>query len=415
MVVWQKLKVHFGSFFLLSLMTMPTTWRPFAWVGAALCAGTMGTALASPLYPFYQALWDLQPSEITYIFIAYMMGVLVTLLFLGKVTAHYGFLPVLKGGMVFSIIGLGISALAISPFLLGLGRVTIGIASGMISTSAILGMSQVLPTSHKSRAGQIASMVSVAGFGLGPFISGWIAQFLPYPLVTPYLTVLVPSIVILYGLRSVRQEIQSKPGRPSFLPKLEMPAEPGSRPLFLIISMTAFAAFGIFSLYGSLAPSFLEEMIPWSGPAVSGTAIASVLFISGCTQFVLRSLPLHQTLYLGMLFLLLTCLALGLTISTHSILLFVVSDILAGLAHGATLLATFGIVGQLSTPENRGPLFSTYLFIGYLGTIMPIVSVGLLADAFGLLSAVIIFCISMGLLALGLIAFKFRQDRAVPK
>lgn len=414
MVVWQKLKVHFGFFFLLSLMTMPTTWRPFAWVGAALCAGTMGTALASPLYPFYQALWDLQPSEITYIFIAYMMGVLVTLLFLGKVTAHYGFLPVLKGGMVFSIIGLGISALAISPFLLGLGRVTIGIASGMISTSAILGMSQVLPTSHKSRAGQIASMVSVAGFGLGPFISGWIAQFLPYPLVTPYLTVLVPSIVILYGLRSVRQEIQSKPGRPSFLPKLEMPAEPGSRPLFLIISMTAFAAFGIFSLYGSLAPSFLEEMIPWSGPAVSGTAIASVLFISGCTQFVLRSLPLHQTLYLGMLFLLLTCLALGLTISTHSILLFVVSDILAGLAHGATLLATFGIVGQLSTPENRGPLFSTYLFIGYLGTIMPIVSVGLLADAFGLLSAVIIFCISMGLLALGLIAFKFRQDRAVP-
>ena len=75
---------------------MQTTWRPFAWVSAALCAGTMGTALASPLYPLYQVLWDLQPSGITYIFIAYMAGVLVALLLLGKITTHYGFLPVLK-------------------------------------------------------------------------------------------------------------------------------------------------------------------------------------------------------------------------------------------------------------------------------------------------------------------------------
>lgn len=63
---------------------MQTSWRPFVWVSAALCIGTMGTALASPLYPLYQVLWDLQPSEITYIFIAYMAGVLVALLLLGK-------------------------------------------------------------------------------------------------------------------------------------------------------------------------------------------------------------------------------------------------------------------------------------------------------------------------------------------
>ena len=163
---------------------MQTTWRPFAWVSAALCIGTMGTALASPLYPLYQSLWNLQPSEITYIFIAYMTGVLLALLMLGKITTHYGFLPILKGGLVFSIIGLIVSAWAISPFLLGLGRVTLGIASGMISTSAMLGMSQVLPASHQAKAGQIAALMSVAGFGSGPFISGWIAQFLPYPLVT---------------------------------------------------------------------------------------------------------------------------------------------------------------------------------------------------------------------------------------
>lgn len=391
---------------------MQTTWKPFAWVCAALCIGTMGTALASPLYPLYQALWDLQPSEITYIFIAYMAGVLVALLLLGKITTHYGFLPVLKGGLIFSIIGLILSAWAISPLLLGLGRVIIGIASGMISTSAMLGMNHVLPPSYKAKSAQFASLVSVAGFGSGPFISGLIAQFLPYPLITPYITVLIPSVIILYGLRSVKQVRHKKPGRPSFKPKLETPTEPAFKSLFLIISITAFVAFGMFSLYGSLAPSFLKEMIPWHGPAVSGTAIASVLFISGCTQFMLRSMPLHTTLYLGLIFLLLACLALGFTMSTQSTLLFVIADILAGIAHGATLLASFGLVGQITTPENRGPIFSSHLFVGYLGTILPIVSVGLLADTFGLTSAVIIFCLSMVILVMGLLFFKVRHDRS---
>lgn len=389
---------------------MQTTWRPFAWVSAALCIGTMGTALASPLYPLYQSLWNLQPSEITYIFIAYMTGVLLALLMLGKITTHYGFLPILKGGLVFSIIGLIVSVLAISPLVLGLGRVIIGVASGMISTSAMLGISHVLPAEHKTKAAQIASLVSVAGFGSGPFISGWIAQLLPHPLITPYITVLIPSFIVLIGLHTVTQKTQKKRGRPSFKPKLETPTEPAFKSLFLIISLTSFVAFGMFSLYGSLAPSFLKEMIPWHGPAVSGTAIASVLFISGLTQFMLRSLSLHMTLYLGLLLLLLACLALGFTMSTRSSLLFVIADILTGIAHGASLLAAFGLVAKITTPENRGPIFSSHLFVGYLGTILPIVSVGLLADAFGLITAVIIFCISMAALVVGLLFFKIRQD-----
>ncbi len=44
---------------------MQRHWPPFAWVCFAMCVGVMGTALASPLYPLYQAQWQLQPSHIT--------------------------------------------------------------------------------------------------------------------------------------------------------------------------------------------------------------------------------------------------------------------------------------------------------------------------------------------------------------
>jgi purine-cytosine permease-like protein len=51
-----------------SSMTINTTWRPFAMVSLTLIMGTIGTALASPLYPIYQQVWHLSPSQITYIF-----------------------------------------------------------------------------------------------------------------------------------------------------------------------------------------------------------------------------------------------------------------------------------------------------------------------------------------------------------
>jgi fucose permease len=46
---------------------------------------------------------------------------------------------------------------------------------------------------------------------------------------------------------------------------------------------------------------------------------------------------------------------------------------------------------------------STYLFIGYLGTIVPIIAVGYLADHFGLTTGVLGFCLGVGLICLALI------------
>jgi MFS family permease len=69
-------------------------------VSLALMMGTMGTALASPLYPLYQALWHLVPSQITYIFVAYMFGCLATLLFLGRTSNSIGYLRTLQVGLV---------------------------------------------------------------------------------------------------------------------------------------------------------------------------------------------------------------------------------------------------------------------------------------------------------------------------
>ena len=198
------------------------SWRPFILVSLALCIGTIGTALASPLYPIYQQLWQLLPSHITYIFVAYMFGCLTTLLFLGRSSNSFGFIRTLQTGLFFAVIGLTLSVFASNSYFLGFGRFIIGIASGLISTSAMLGLIYTIPDSHKQNAAQLSSIITVLGFGLGPFIGGAIAQFSDDPLITPYLPVIAAAILSLLSLFSIKSlNFDRQPF--SVAPHLELP------------------------------------------------------------------------------------------------------------------------------------------------------------------------------------------------
>ena len=370
-------------------------------VSLALCIGTIGTALASPLYPIYQQLWHLLPSHITYIFVAYMFGCLATLLFLGRSSNSFGFLRTLQIGIVFVILGLALSSIASNALWLALGRFIIGIASGLISTSAMLGLITTIPDSHKQNAPQLSSIITVIGFGLGPFIGGLIAQFSNQPLVTPYLPIIAAAILCFFGLFLVKAP-QFKVQPFSIAPRLEIPAAQ-HHSLFFIAGLTAFSAFGAFSLFASLSPSFVKDLIPWHGPLVSGSAIASILLVSAVVQFSAKSLLPAKSLILGLITLVVSFVLLGLCMSMQWSILFFISDILVGVGHGLGLLGAFGLIHQMTTPDNRAAVMSTYLFIGYLGTIVPIIAVGYLADHFGLTTGVLGFCLGVGLICLALI------------
>ena len=375
-------------------------------VSLALCIGTIGTALASPLYPIYQQLWHLLPSHITYIFVAYMFGCLTTLLFLGRTSNSFGFIRTLQIGLFFAVIGLSFSVFANNTYMLGFGRFIIGIASGLISTSAMLGLIYTIPESHKHNAAQLSSIITVLGFGFGPLIGGAIAQFSDAPLVTPYLPVIVAatiSLLSLFGLKSLHFEKQPF----SVAPHLELP-EPAFKQLFYIASFTAFCAFGSFSLFASLAPSFIQDIIPWHGPLVSGATIASILMVSASVQFVAKSFNMHKTLNAGLILLILSYLILSICMLMHWSFLFFFSVLCVGMGHGLGLLGAFALIHHMTNMDNRAAVVSTYLFIAYFGTIVPIIAAGWLSDHFGLMAGVLGFCAGIGALCLYLLIHHFK-------
>ncbi|WP_349928149.1 MFS transporter [Acinetobacter sp. A1-4-2] len=382
-------------------MTNQQSWRPFLMVSLALCIGTMGTALASPLYPIYQQLWHLLPSHITYIFVTYMLGCLATLLFLGRTSNSIGFLKTLELGLVIITLGLLLSMFANNVLWLSLGRFIIGIASGLMTTSALIGLMWSIPESHKSHAPQLSSVITAVGFGLGPLVGGLIAQFSATPLFTPYIPIIVGAMLCFVGLLRLPQPVFSAQAF-SIAPHLERP-EAQFHVEFYITGLTAFCAFAAFSLFASLSPSFVQFIIPWHGPLVSGLAITCILLISAMVQYFSRSIPARKCLNYGLYTLLFSLLILGLCIYLHWSFLFFISDVLVGVGHGLALIGAFGLIHAMTNLHNRAAVMSTYLFVAYLGTILPILAVGYLADHFGLTASVLSFCAAFCLLCLFLL------------
>jgi MFS family permease len=392
---------------------MPSSrpWPPFFWICYSMCVGVMGTALASPLYPLYQAEWNLRASDITHIFVVYMFGVLASLLFMGRLTARFGFLAILRLGLVLMTIGLVLSAFAGNAAVFMVARLVIGIASGMISTSAAVGLVQVGVGRDPRRVSAITTVAMTLGFGMGPLAGGLIAQWVPRPLVTAYVPSIFMGLLAVVSLFKVddaalvSSAVATVPRRGTlraaiaqWLPRITLPPR-AARRHFWIASLGAFSAFGMFSLYASLAPSFMRELVPWHGPAVSGSTIAAILFLSSVFQFMVRSWRTKTVVVVSGFALAAGNLLLAWTTTSRGALLFAASVVVTSFGHGLANVAGMSVIGKLTHPGQRAGLLASYMIVGYLGTIVPILAVGWLADHLGLSRAVAAFSYTMAALS----------------
>lgn len=394
---------------------------PYFWVCFAMCVGVMGTALASPLYPLYQQAWGLLPSQITIVFVAYMAGTLASLLLLSGLSNRFGFLAVLRTGVLLVTVGVLMSALAWDMVSFMLGRIVIGLASGIITSSASLGLTQMNAGQGGDlhRASAITSLTMAAGFGLGPIVGGLVAQWAPWPLRTSYVPSLVLGVLSIQALGRIKLPAGTVPAaQPASLsqllremmPQLTFPA-PVYRGYFFISGMCAFCSFGIFSMYASLAPSFMAQMVSWHGPAVSGLSIGVILLASATTQFFTRSLPTRLTTIAGLIALGITNLLMLANTFWGSSLVFVFSVISTAAGHGLCNLAGMATVQKIANDGNRAGLLSTYLVVGYVGCILPILGLGWMSDHLGLLRGVAVFCSAFALLTLSIAVLAIRMPR----
>jgi MFS family permease len=376
----------------------------------AFAAVMLSTTLPTPLYAIYAARLHLKPLMITVIFALYAVGVLSALLLFGRLSDQIGRKPVL-------MIGIGASALSSLVFIssgalpaLCVARVVSGISAGLVTGAATAYISEL--DTDRRRGSLLATFANQGGLGLGPLVSGVLAEHAPLPTRLPYLVglaLLLPALCVLVVRETVGRKAIGV--RAAITPqRLGVPRE--IRLPFASAAIAGFAGFALLGFFTSLVGNFLAQGLGDHSRQTAGIT-AFLVFAAGVVGQLVSGRFAARTASLTGLGLL--PVGLGLIVAAlpaHSLGLFLAGGMIGGTGTGFALRAAIVSVNVIAPAPRRGEVLSTFFVIAYVGIIVPVIGVGLLLTVTTLLTAAVTFGVLLTVLAASAAAIVFRLPMA---
>jgi predicted MFS family arabinose efflux permease len=364
----------------------------------ALAIAMLGTTLPTPLYALYREQFGFSELMITVIFATYAAGVIASLVLFGRLSDQVGRRRML-------LPGLGLAALSAVAFLmadgLGLlivGRVLSGLSAGIFTGTATATLVDLAAPERRGRATFLATIANMGGLGCGPLLAGLLSQWAGSPLRLVFwvdLALLVPAAIAIWAM----PEPVAVRSRPRLRPQaLTVPAE--MRTTFVQAALAGFAGFAVLGLFTAVAPAFLGQELGVTSRAVVGLVVFAVFAASMAGQVMLELLPRGVRLPAGCLALIagMGWLALGLTVS--SLALLVLGGVIAGFGHGLAFRAGLTEVNARAPADKRGEVASSFFVVMYVAISLPVIGVGLLAEATGLRAAGLTFSAAVAAVAM---------------
>lgn len=247
----------------------------------------------------------------------------------------------------------------------------------------------------------VAAVGAVAGVGAGPLLGALLGQYGPAPYVLPYLVdvlLLVPAGLAIATMPEPGARSRWRPRRP------QVPA--AIQATFLSSGITSFLAWAVTALFLTLISSYVTALVDSSNLVLGGGMVALMLGCSAIAQRIAQGRP-PAPLQLSGLGLLTASLALLITAGTVRLVgVLLGATVLAGIGQGLGFLGAMTEISQAAPPERHADVLSSFYVVTYLGTGLPVIGVGFLATALGLLPEVRIFAAVVGILCLTALAIR---------
>lgn len=384
--------------------------RAFWLVGYTFTVVMVGGTVPTPLYPIYQRQIGLSPLVVTLVFAAYAAGVLGALLACGRLSDQLGRRLVM-------LPALGVAAASAVAFVLAgglvglvVGRVLSGVSVGLVTGTATAYLAELHPGGDRARAALVATAVNTGGLGLGPLLSGLLAQYAPAPTVLAYLVLLgllVPGLALVRvpeTLPGGRQPVSWRPQRLSVPARIRTP--------FGAAAAAGFASFALLGLLSALAPTFLGGSLHETSHAVAGLVVFAVFAAATSAQLLAGRLDVRAGLLSGLLLLPVGLAMIVLALPTVSLTLFVAGAVVGGAGVGLSFKASLALVTGLVSDSHRGEVTSSYFAVAYVGITIPVIGVGVLTSAWSPFAATLVFATLVSLLALAAAAVALRRTTA---
>ncbi|MDT4938451.1 MAG: hypothetical protein QOG80_2122 [Pseudonocardiales bacterium] len=352
------------------------------WVAALAFLVNMGfSAVPTPLYVLYQRRDHFWTIMITVVFAVYAIGVIGSLFLGGHISDWVGRKRVFVPALLINVVSALIFVLA--PSLPGLlvARVVSGISVGLTTATATAYLAELhvgaLADGPRSprRAQVVATAANLGGIGVGPLVSGLLAQYVHQPLRLPY-EVFGVALVVLALLVAASPETAQRPDpAPSWRPqRVAVPAR--ARRIFFAATGVGAASFAVFGVFTSLAPSFLAGTLHETSHAVAG-AVAFAAFAAGAVaQIALSRVGISATLRSGTALLVPGLALLVGGMWWPSAALFVVGGVVTGAGAGLVFRGALVAAGSAAPPDSRAEVLAGYFLGAYVGLSIPVVGLG---------------------------------------
>ncbi|MGA1837646.1 MFS transporter [Herbiconiux sp. 11R-BC] len=350
------------------------------WVTAVAFLVMMAfNTVPTPLYALYQQRDGFPTVMITVVFAAYSIGVMVALYLAGHLSDRLGRRRIILSSVLIEVVAAVLFLLWPSAVGLVVARFVAGLGIGMLTATATAHLADLRRISHPAAtigfAATIAGVANMGGLALGPLIGGLFAEWAPQPLVAPYLAFLAALVAIGFAYAFVPETVERGrvhgPYRPQ---RVRVPAE--SRRAYWAAGIGAFAAFAVTGLFGSVAPTFLAQLLHQSDHLVAGIVSFSVFGAAALAQVVFARLSTRTQLWIGVLAMVAGLLALGVADLTVSAALFVGGGVVAGAGVGLVFRGALATAGSLGTAANRSEITAGIFLLAFAGMTVPPLLVG---------------------------------------
>ena len=379
----------------------------FGLVAYAFLVTMIGTTLPTPLYPLFEQRYSLGELMVTVIFAVYAFGVIAGLLVFGNLSDEIGRKPVLLTGLAFSAISAFLFVFAGSLVAIFAGRIVSGLSAGVFTGTATAMLVDLAPGGRRRLASFVAVVVNLGGLGLGTLLSGLLADYARSPLRLPFIVDLVLLVPAVLGLLVTPETVQRQAFRLR-LQRLSVPPE--VRNVFIRGATAGFGSFAVAGVFSSVAPVFLGAILGRTSHALAG-AIVFILFSASIVgQLLVSRLSDRRALILGCELLAGGVGLLALALWIESLAALIASASVVGLGQGLVIGAGLAAINQRAPVERRGEIASSFFVVMYVGLSLPVIGVGLAANAWSLRGAGIAFSVAVAVLVLTVLVSLSRSD-----
>jgi MFS family permease len=369
------------------------------WVAALAFLVNMGfSAVPTPLYVLYQQRDHFSTIMVTVVYAVYAVGVIGSLFLGGHVSDWVGrkrvFVPALLVNVASGLIFL------FAPSLPGLlvARVICGISIGLTTATAtaylgelhagVFGGKAVSPR----RAQVVATAANLGGIGFGPLVAGFLAQYAPQPLRVPYIVfgivLLVLAVLVAASPETAERPVPAPRWRSQ---RVAVPAH--ARRMFFVATAAGVAAFAVYGVFNSLAPTFLAGTLHQNSHAVAGLVAFAAFAAGAVAQIALSRAGVVLSLRVGPLLLIpgLALLTGGMWLP--SLAMFIAGGVLTGAGGGLVFRGALAAAGSTAPPEARAEVLAGYFLGAYVGLSVPVVGLGIATQYASARSVMLVFVV----------------------